>query len=59
MQQAQSAHWESTRLMAELPASLVQLLTDWSRDKLSPFQSYVNRIDDLELDQRVRESGEW
>jgi hypothetical protein len=59
MQHAQSAHWDPTRLMAELPASLVQLLTDWSQDKLPPYRSNVNGIDDLELDQRVRESGEW
>jgi hypothetical protein len=59
MQHEQSAHWYHSHLMAELPASLLQLLTDWSQDKLPRVRPNVNNFDDLELDQRVRESGEW
>ena len=58
MQQVQAAQDQPLRRV-EVPSALVQLIAHWGREKSPLVQSSSDKFDDRELDQRVRESGEW
>lgn len=58
MQQLKIAERPQT-LNAELLRSLIQRLLTWGVDHPAPAPSNADRFDDCELDQRVRQSGEW
>ena len=59
MQQLQFTQSEPRHHVAELPTSFVQRLSDWARQEFSKGASSNEKFDDRDLDQRVRESGEW
>ncbi len=59
MQQLQFTQSQPRHHVAELPASFVQPLNDWARQEFSKVASNYEKFDGCDLDQRVRESGEW
>lgn len=44
---------------AEVMRSFIQRLIAWGAENSPPKLSNVDRFDDCDLDQRVRQSGEW
>lgn len=59
MKQSQAAHVQPFQRMVEFPSTLVQLFAQWGRETMAQHPSNADKFDDRDLDQRVRESGEW
>jgi len=59
MQKLQCTQSDPSQHVTELPTSIVQVLSEWAQQKISNAASNTEQFDDRDLDQRVRESGEW